>query len=109
MNVRVSRYGLTRLLTDYRIGITVAEHGYDLENGERFLDGFEEAHPEVGPSVSQNTADGTLRVTFSFDAEDAKDALAKAIDIFSEGAIASGLPATEILAYEISLTHPMGD
>lgn len=90
-------------MPEHRIHITVSEHGYDLENGERFLKGFTETHPEVGPSVSQNTADGTLSVTLSLDAEDANEAFELSRPIFVDGAYASGLDVTQIVGVEVSL------
>ena len=87
-------------MTEIRLTVTVADHGYDLENGERFLDGFMQAHPEVGPSVSQNTQNGTLRVTFSLEAEDVNAALESSRRIFMEGAEATGLAPSEVLRVE---------
>lgn len=90
-------------MPEHRIHITVSEHGYELENGERFLNGFMETHPEVGPSVSQSTADGTLSVTLSLDAEDANEAFERSRRIFVDGAYASGLNVTQIVGVEVSL------
>ena len=92
-------------MSEYRLTVTVADHGHDLENGERFLDGFMEAHPEVGPSVSQNTETGTLSVTFSVDAEDPDAAYEQSKTIFPEGANASGLPPTHIVKVELELVE----
>lgn len=88
---------------EVRLRFTIAEHGYEPENGERFMAGFMTVCPEGGPSVTQNTKDGTLTITFAFDAADAKEAIAKGIDIFTEGANASGLPATDVLDVEASV------
>jgi hypothetical protein len=77
--------------------MTVSEHGFLPENGERFLEGFVETHPEVGPVVSQNTQTGSLSVTISFDAEDIGEAAVRGTQIFIDGAEASGLePPDEI-------------
>lgn len=83
--------------------ITVSEHGHDLENGERVLDGFMETHPETGPSVSQNTREGTLSVTFGVDSDDAKEAIDRARRIFADGATASGLKPSQVVNFEASL------
>ena len=90
-------------MPEHRLHITVAEHGADLANGERVLDAFMEAHPEVGPSVSQNTAVGTLSVTFSLDAADANDAYERGREVFADGVRASSLAPTPIVGLEIEL------
>ena len=89
-------------MSEYRINVTVSQHGHDPDNGVAFLDGFMETHPEVGPSVSQNTADGTLSVTFALDAEEPNEAFEQAWPVFRDGANASGLEATEILSVNVS-------
>lgn len=73
---------MAEAMTEHRITITQAEHGFDPENGERFLAGFLEAHPETGPVVSQDTRAGTISVTFSVDAEDFDQAWEIARDIW---------------------------
>jgi hypothetical protein len=93
-------------LHEFIIHITVAEHGRDWENGERWLDGFMEAHPETGPSVSQDIETGTLSVTFGIEADDAENAFDVARPIFGSGAAASGLDPSEILNIEVSLVQP---
>ena len=87
-------------MPEHRIHVTVSEHGFEPENGERFLAGFMATHPDVGPSVSQNTETGTLSVTFSLDAEDASEALDLGRTAFCEGAAESGLPVTRVVALE---------
>lgn len=64
---------------------------------------FMSTFPEGGPSVAQNVATGTLTMTFAFDAEDAKDAVERGVEVFVEGANATGLPATEVLAVEAAI------
>lgn len=90
-------------MPEYRIHVTLAEHGHDPENGVAFLEGFMKMHPEVGPSVSQNTEDGTLSVTFSLDAEDTNEAFELARPIFASGAAASELEFRPVVNLEISL------
>lgn len=90
-------------MPEHRIQVTISEHGHDPNNGVTWLDAFMETHPEVGPSVSQNTVTGTLSVTFSLEAPDANEAFDLARPIFMEGARASGLEPTQIVNVEVSL------
>jgi hypothetical protein len=66
------------------------------------MDGFTESFPEGGPSVSQNTRTGTLTITFSLGAGDARDAVTEAIDIFAAGVAAAELAPTDVLDIEVS-------
>jgi hypothetical protein len=86
-----------------RVRVTISKHGTDPDNGERFLEGFLATHPEANPVVSQNTADGTLTVSFSVEAEDAFAAGPIGGQIFVDGANASGLPPSEVL--DLTVTH----
>lgn len=88
---------------EVRLSFTVAEHGYDPENGERFLEGFTSAFPGGGPSVSQDTGAGTLTVTFALDAKDAKEAIEEGLRVFVAGASESGLRPTDVLDIEASV------
>lgn len=88
---------------EVRLRFTIAEHGHSPENGERFMDAFMKVCPDGGPSVSQNTEDGTLTVTFAVDAADARDGVTRGGDIFVEGAMASGLDPIDILDIEASV------
>lgn len=88
---------------ELRVRVTIARHGVDPENGERFLEGFLASHPGAHPVVSQNTTEGTLTVSFSVEAEDVFAAGPVAGQIFTDGAQASGLPVSEIL--DVSVTH----
>jgi hypothetical protein len=90
-------------LPEHRIHVTIPEYGYDLDNGDRFVDAFMRTHPEIGPSVSQNIVTGTLSVTFSLDAEDANEAFHLARRAFEDGASATGLEPTKMVAVEVSL------
>jgi hypothetical protein len=84
-------------LVEYRLTVTVAQHGHDPENGERLLHGFITTHPEVGAVVDQNTETGELSVTYSVDAEDFSTVAERGSSIFAEGATASGLEPTEVI------------
>lgn len=88
-----------------RVRVTISEHGADPDNGERFLEGFLATHPETNPVVSQNTADGTLTVSFTVEAEDAFAAGPVGGQIFAEGANASGLAVTEVLDVTVTLVE----
>jgi len=88
---------------EVRLSFTVAEHGRDSENGVRVTEAFMRTFAEGGPAVSQNTADGTLTITFAFDAQDAEDAIATGLKVFREGYTESGLPSSEVLDIEASV------
>lgn len=88
---------------ELRVRVTIARHGTDPDNGERFLEGFLAAHPEAHPVVSQNTVEGTLTVSFSVEAEDVFAAGPVGGQIFAEGANVSGLPVSEVI--DVSVTH----
>lgn len=88
---------------EVRLSFTVAEHGHDPENGVRAMDAFMDTFPEGGPAVSQNTADGNLTITFALDAQDAKEALERGLDVFAAGMTATGLLLTDVLDIEASV------
>ena len=90
---------------EVRVSFTIAEHGRDPDNGERFMEAFMERFPEGGPSVSQNFEHGTLSVTFALDADDAKEAVERSVEIFVEAANATGLPATKVLDIDASVVE----
>lgn len=90
---------------EYQITVEVAEYGHEPEDGERFLSGFMETHPEVGPAVSQNTETGVLTILFSFEAAEVGDLAEEAATVFSDGAQATGLPATKVLSMHIDLVE----
>lgn len=88
---------------EYRVTIEIAEYGHDPENGERWLAAFMDAHPEVGPVVSQNTETGALAVTYSFDAPTWDEVATKGAEIFVESGDAAGLPPTQVLSCHLEL------
>src|SRR4051812_5050351 len=100
---------------EVRVSFTIAEHGRDPDNGERFLEAFTDRFAEGGPSVSQNLQDGTLTVTFALDAEDAKTALQQSIEIFADAAVDTGVEPITVLDIEASVVdaetgeHSMAD
>lgn len=87
---------------EFRVTVTITEHGCDPDNGLRFLAGFRSTHAETGPVVDQDTSTGELAVTFSFEAHDLMDAMNVWPPIFIDGANASGLPATELSDYRLA-------
>jgi hypothetical protein len=90
---------------EVRVSFTIAEHGSDPDNGERFMDALMARFPEGGPSVSQNFEDRTLTVTFALDADDANAAVQQSIEIFTDAAAATGLPVTSVLDVEASVVE----
>ncbi|MBA3371166.1 MAG: hypothetical protein H0T96_06910 [Thermoleophilaceae bacterium] len=88
---------------EIRLRFTIAEHGFDPENGERYMDAFMTSFAEGGPSIAQNLQDGTLTVTFAFDAEGVNEGVTAAIDIFERGIDQTGLPRPDVLDVEASV------
>jgi len=88
---------------EYRITVTVSEHGYEPENGERVLDGFLRTHPQTGPVVDQDVAAGTLSITFAVDASDYDHAVDSAREVFAGGMKAAGASVTQVLHGEADL------
>ena len=86
---------------EYRVTITISDYGSDPANGERFLAGFMETHPEAGPAVAQNLRTGTLSVTFSIDADGLAGVADQASSIFADGALATGLEPTPLIHAEV--------
>src|SRR5205823_944916 len=87
---------------EFRVTVTIAEHGRDPENGHRFLRGFRATHPDIGPVVDQDIESGHLSVTFSYEAKDLMDAMNKWPSIFADGAQASGLTRTPLMDFAIA-------
>jgi hypothetical protein len=87
-------------MSEYRLTVTVSEHGrreVAEDRMEKLLDAFYETHPEVGAVVGSNYHLGHLDVTFSLDAEDAKEANERGGEIFIEAFMKSGLEHTKIV------------
>jgi hypothetical protein len=91
---------------EFELTVTVSDHGHDLENGERFAQGFTDTHPEVGAIVEQNVETGLLSVTFWFEAEDFREAAERGPTIFYDGATASGLEASTFVDAHVSVVQP---
>jgi hypothetical protein len=95
---RIDRKGDGR--PEYRLTITVAEHGRrDVAEDciEKLFEAFNETHPEVGAVIGANYHLGRLDATFALNAPDAQTATKRGAEIFIEAATASGLEATEII------------
>src|SRR4051812_5776346 len=92
-------------MSEYRLIITVAEHGHREvaeDCMERLHEAFERTHPEVGAVIGANFHLGHLDATFSLDAEDAKSATKRGVEVFVEAATDSGLEATEIIEINVA-------
>lgn len=90
---------------DIRLQFTIAEHGAEPANGERFMEGFMAVIPEGGPSISQNLETGSLTITFALEAGDAKEALDRGLEVFADGAARTGLEPTAVLDLEASVVR----
>jgi hypothetical protein len=88
---------------EFRITITVGEHGVSEDSASTFLDGFLATHPETGPVVSQDRETGSLSVTFALPADDANQAIDRARRVFRDGVSASGLEPSAVLGVEAVL------
>jgi hypothetical protein len=87
---------------EYRITLTIAEHGNDPLAGERVLEGFQVVAPDSGPVVDQNRQTGHLSVTLTLDLADlGQDSMRRIVGTLMDGLNASGLRATEILDVEL--------
>jgi glycerol-3-phosphate dehydrogenase len=87
-------------MSEYRLTVTVAKHGareVAEDRMERLLDAFHETHPEVGAVVGANYHLDRLDVTFSLDAESAKEANDRGAEIFAEAYVKSDLEVTKII------------
>jgi len=87
--------------SEYRITITMAGYGSDPDAGERFLEGFLEACPEMGPVVSQDAEEDTISVTLAVSAGDRDRAVDLAGIAWVRGGSASGLEPTRVVRVEV--------
>jgi hypothetical protein len=84
-------------MSEQHVTISIAEHGYDADNGETWLDALLDVAGEAGPVVTQNGDDGTLTMSFAVEAEDPTGAISAAAEVFRLAADVTGLPETEII------------
>lgn len=86
--------------SEFRITVTMAGYGNDLDAAEAFLDGFHRKHPETGPVVSQNTQADSISVTFSVNARDSERAMDLANVVWKSAGPATGLEPGQIVKVE---------
>lgn len=86
---------------EYRLRITMAGYGDDEEAAAAFLDAFLSEHPEVGATISQNSAENTISATFSLSATNEQHALSLGLVIWLESGAVSGLEPHELVRVEI--------
>jgi hypothetical protein len=91
---------------EYRLHITMAGYGSDEDAAAAFMEGFEEAHPEVGAVISQSSAEDTITATFSLSATNDQHALALGVTFWVESGAASGLEPHDVVRTEIELVRP---
>lgn len=89
---------------DYRIEITVSEHGRFPENGERIVRALADFSPDSDAVASQNTETGNLSVVFfQSHLDDVNDALEDAFLLFVRGAKDINLEPSEVLDVHCSV------
>ena len=84
-------------MNEQQVTISVAEHGFDTENGETWLEALLDVASEAGPVVTQNADDGTLTMSFTVEAEDPTGAISAAAEVFRLAADVTGLAETTII------------
>lgn len=82
---------------EYRLTVTIAEHGASEEVAERILDALVEVHPETGPVVSQDLTDSTLTITVAIEATDPWTASTLGSRVVGGTLEHLDLPMTEVL------------
>ncbi len=85
----------------YRVTITMSGYGSDEEAASKLLKGHLQLHPDVGPTVSQDSEEDTIAVTVTVAGAAQYDALDVASEIWVVGGEMSGLRAGEILKAEV--------
>lgn len=87
--------------SEYRITITMAGYGSDMEAAEDFLEAFHEKCPEASPVVSTNSEADTISVTVAVHAKSSEHAQQLAAVIWQTGGEASGLIPGDVVNIEI--------
>jgi hypothetical protein len=82
---------------EYRLTMTIAEHGFSDEAAERCLDALLALHPETGPVVAQNTDSGHLTITIALDATDPWAATNLGAGILADSLTQAEVPVTPVL------------
>lgn len=86
---------------EYRVSITMSGHGSDDQAAVDFLDGYLKTHEDLGPVVSQNSAEDTITITFALRATNQDHAIKLGTEIWAEGGEASGLEPGDIVRAEV--------
>jgi hypothetical protein len=89
-------------LVEYRVTVTIAEHGFSDEAAESALDALLEIAEAAGPVVSQDAESGEMRLTIALDADDAWTAAEQASSVFAEALDKTGLPVTEVIGVQVT-------
>jgi hypothetical protein len=84
-------------MNEQHVTICIAEHGYDADAAETWLDALLDVAGEAGPVVTNNADDGTLTMSFTVEAEDPTGAISAAAEVFRLAADVTGLPETPII------------
>ena len=90
------------MMNEYRVTVSIADHGRSAEAAEAVLDSFVELYPECGPVVSQDLRTGFLSITLAFDATDPWAATNKAKDTFPRGLAHSRIEVAEVVSVEVT-------
>lgn len=91
---------------EFRITVTIADHGFSDEAAERCYDAFADLHAQHGPVVDHNSETGELSVTVSLDATDPWAAANLGSRIIGSGLEASGLERTGIIDVCVTAVEP---
>jgi methenyltetrahydromethanopterin cyclohydrolase len=91
---------------DFRITITIAEHGFDSAAAERCIDSLDRLYAEVGPVVTQNVADGTMAITIAVTAADAWEAGKAAARIYAAALDDAQLRVTPVIDVHTTAVDP---
>lgn len=82
---------------EFRVSVTIADLGHSDEAAELCLDSLLALHPETGPVVSQNTANGQLTLTIAVDATDPWAATNLAAKVFTVCLNETGIPKKPVI------------
>jgi hypothetical protein len=86
---------------EYRVSITMSGHGTGDDEAVAFLDGYLATHADLGPVVSQNSAEDTITITFALRATNEQHAIKLGAEVWAEGGEASGLEPGEVVRAEV--------
>src|ERR1700744_1145807 len=86
---------------EYRVSITMTGHGRDDDAAAEFLDGYLSTHADLGPVVSQSSAEDTITITFALRATSEQHAMKLGAEVWAQGGEASGLEPGEVVRAEM--------